>query len=137
MLRTYEGESVEALASGDVEKMMGGFSRLMFAQIPALLQRIPDGQKSSSLVIEAAIAAIGCTMNEPKPVTTTAQVAPVDLDWLDGVLADLDEPLESEAPPEPDQPPQRVTLGVDCSEPLTVSLPDDVLTECETGPTGR
>ena len=25
----------------------------------------------------------------------------------------------------------RVYLGVDCGEPLTVSLPDDVLTECE------
>ena len=28
-------------------------------------------------------------------------------------------------------PPSRVILGVDCSEPLAVSLPDDVLTECE------
>lgn len=131
MLKTYEGESVEASAAGDLEKMMGGFSRFMFAQLPALLQRIPDGQKSSSRVIEAAIAAIGCTLDEPKPVTTTAQIAPVDLDWFDGVLAELGEPPEPEAPPE--LPPQRVTLGVDCSEPLTVSLPDDVLTECETG----
>ena len=32
----------------------------------------------------------------------------------------------------PDDPP-RVVLGVDCSEPLAVSLPDDVLTECEGG----
>ena len=24
-----------------------------------------------------------------------------------------------------------VKLGVDCTEPVTVSLPDDVLTECE------
>ena len=28
-------------------------------------------------------------------------------------------------------PPSRVILGVDCSEPVMVSLPDDVLTECE------
>ncbi|MCZ0954895.1 MAG: hypothetical protein OXJ56_20175 [Rhodospirillaceae bacterium] len=35
--------------------------------------------------------------------------------------------------PEPaaEAPPSRVILGVDCSEPLMVSLPDDVLTECE------
>ena len=33
-------------------------------------------------------------------------------------------------PPEP-KPQSCVTLGVDCSEPLMVSLPDDVLTECE------
>ena len=39
--------------------------------------------------------------------------------------------------PEPtaDQaPPSRVILGVDCSEPLMVSLPDEVLTECEGEP---
>ena len=28
-------------------------------------------------------------------------------------------------------PPTRVILGVDCTGPLTISLPDDVLTECE------
>lgn len=28
--------------------------------------------------------------------------------------------------------PETVELGVDCTEPFTVSLPDDVLTECET-----
>ena len=27
--------------------------------------------------------------------------------------------------------PTRIFLGVDCAEPFTVSLPDDVLTECE------
>ena len=32
---------------------------------------------------------------------------------------------------EPRQGPTRVFLGVDCTKPLTVSLPDDVLTECE------
>lgn len=55
---------------------------------------------------------------------------PVDLDWLDDVMAELDEPPETEAPP-PQVPPERIELGVDCSKPLTVSLPDDVLTECE------
>lgn len=50
---------------------------------------------------------------------------PIDQDWLDDVLAGLDEPTE------PPTPPQRVTLGVDCSKPLTISLPDDVLIECE------
>lgn len=29
------------------------------------------------------------------------------------------------------EPPARVILGVDCSKPLTISLPDDVLIECE------
>ena len=40
---------------------------------------------------------------------------------------------EPEAPiiEEPRQGPTRVFLGVDCTEPFTVSLPDDVLTECE------
>ena len=56
--------------------------------------------------------------------STTTQ--PIDLDWLDDVMSSLDEP--------PELPPARVELGVDCTEPFTVSLPDDVLTECETGP---
>ena len=64
----------------------------------------------------------------PKPPTAAP---PVDLDWLDGVLAGLDEPPAPEAAPEPEPPPAPVELGVDCTEPFTVSLPDDVLTECE------
>lgn len=40
--------------------------------------------------------------------------------------------------PEPEpEPVQRVYLGVDCSKPFMVSLPDDVLTECEREFTGR
>ena len=43
--------------------------------------------------------------------------------------------LPSECEPEPPiveaPPPTRVFLGADCTEPFTVSLPDDVLTECE------
>lgn len=35
------------------------------------------------------------------------------------------------APPLEPPPPEPVEFGVDCSEPLMVSLPDDVLTECE------
>ena len=35
------------------------------------------------------------------------------------------------APNEAQDLPTRVFLGVDCAEPFTVSLPDDVLTECE------
>ncbi len=54
---------------------------------------------------------------EKKPPTIAS---PIDLDWLDEVISGLDEP-----------PPERVELGVDCTEPFTVSLPDDVLTECE------
>ena len=34
LLKTYEGESSEALASRDMEKMIGGFSRFMFAPAP-------------------------------------------------------------------------------------------------------
>ena len=40
------------------------------------------------------------------------------------------------SPPEPaaeQAPPARVILGVDCSKPLTISLPDDVLIDCEQG----
>ena len=42
--------------------------------------------------------------------------------------------------PAPEPEPVTVWLGVDCSsgaEPFTVSLPDDVLTECEGELTGR
>ena len=107
LLRTYEGESVAALASGSLERMMGGFSRFMFSQLPVIFKQFTDAQKSSNRVIESAVAAIGCTVNEPKPVITVAPVAPVDLEWLDGVLETLDE-----------QPPAPVELGVDCAEPF-------------------
>ena len=39
--------------------------------------------------------------------------------------------------PEPEPAPEPVFLGVDCSQVFTVSLPDDVLTECEGELTGR
>ena len=65
----------------------------------------------------AAIVAIECAAREEKPPTDHA---PVDLDWLDGVLSGLDE-----------QTPEPVELGSDCAEPFAVGLPDDVLTECE------
>ena len=55
---------------------------------------------------------------EKKPPTTAA---PVDLEWLDDVMSGLDE-----------RTPESVELGVDCTEPFAVGLPDDVLTECET-----
>ena len=35
------------------------------------------------------------------------------------------------APNEAQDHPTTIFLGVDCTEPFTVSLPDDVLTECE------
>ena len=38
---------------------------------------------------------------------------------------------EPETPIVEAPPPARVFFGVDCSKPFTVSLPDDVLTECE------
>ena len=39
---------------------------------------------------------------------------------------------------EPVKPePIRVFLGVDCSKPFTISLPDDVLTECEMPTEGK
>ncbi|MDE0201389.1 MAG: hypothetical protein OXK73_03020 [Rhodospirillaceae bacterium] len=53
-------------------------------------------------------------------MTTAAPVARADLDRLDRVMSGLDE-----------RAPAPVELGVDCAEPFTVSLPDDVLTECE------
>ena len=131
MLKTYEVESVGALASGDLERMMGGFSRFMFAQLPALFEQFSDERKSSIQIMELALAAIRCTVNEPKPISTAAPApaAPLDQDWLDGVLVDLDEPTAPEAPLS--YPPVHVILGADCGKPLTVSLPDNVLTECE------
>lgn len=42
-----------------------------------------------------------------------------------------DVPAEPEPQPEPVY---RVWLGVDCTKPFMVSLPDDVLTECEAAP---
>lgn len=42
------------------------------------------------------------------------------------------EPPIIEAPP-----PTRVFMGVDCTKPFIVGLPDDVLTECEGEFTGR
>lgn len=46
------------------------------------------------------------------------------------VYVTCEEPLEISGTAEP-EPPTPVELGVDCTEPFTVSLPDDVLTECE------
>ena len=51
------------------------------------------------------------------------------------VYIDCSEPLEivGTAKPEPEPPaPVRVYLGIDCNKPVTISLPDNVLTECET-----
>ena len=123
LFKTYEGESVEALASGSLEKMMGGFSRFMFTQLPAISTRFTDGQKSANQVVESAVAAIECTMNEAKPTITATPVAPVHLDWLDEVMANLDEP------PEPTL--ERAELSIFCTEPFAAYVPDDVLTECE------
>ena len=41
------------------------------------------------------------------------------------------------APNEAQDLPTRIFLGVDCTEPFAVSLPDDVLTECEGELMGR
>ena len=101
--RLYENESVEALRSGSPDGIAAGFSRLMLIQFPTLIDGLHRRQRLSMNVIEAAVAAIGCTVNEPKPVITIDPVRP---------------------PP--------IELGVDCSEPFAVALPDDVLTECET-----
>ena len=123
MLGTYEDESRKVLASQSLGQMAVGFSNFMHKQLPTMVKRFTDLQDSSSRIVEAAVAAIGCTINEPPPVSTVTPTAPLDLDWLDEVMAGLDEPSELQ---------QRVVLGVDCSKPLTISLPDDVLTECET-----
>lgn len=45
-----------------------------------------------------------------------------------GAPEPAENPPTSDSPPDP---PHRVWLGVDCSELFVVSLPDDVLTECE------
>ena len=41
------------------------------------------------------------------------------------------------APNEAQELPTRIFLGVDCDRPLVVSLPDDMLTECEDELMGR
>lgn len=46
-------------------------------------------------------------------------------------VAEDEEPQPNIPAVEMPEPTERVILGVDCSKPLTVSLPDDVLTECE------
>ena len=40
-------------------------------------------------------------------------------------------PAPAPAANEAEDLPTRIFLGVDCTKPLTISLPDDVLTECE------
>ena len=47
------------------------------------------------------------------------------------------EPAPAPAPNEAQDHPTTIFLGVDCTEPFTVSLPDDVLTECEGELMGR
>ena len=123
LARTYEGESEEALRSGSLDGVMTGFSRLIFIQLPTLIDKLHHRQKLSMRLIEIAVAAIGCAVREKKPPTI---IAPIDIEWLDEVMSGLEE-----------QDPPSVDLGVDCSEPFDVSLPDDVLTECESNPKGR
>ena len=117
LLRTYETESRETLANVTMDNAMTGFSRFMFVQLPIMLERLTGTQKMSIRIVESALAAINCAVREEKPPTIAS---PVDLDWLDDVMSELDE-----------RPPERVDLGVDCTEPFVVGLPDDVLTECE------
>ena len=73
---------------------------------------------TDTLFMETSEELIECVAGEEKP---PADADPADLDWLDDVMSGLDEGA-----------PERVELGVDCSEPFVVGLPDDVLTECET-----
>ena len=124
----YAEEGIAAVESGDMERKMLYFVRLVTIQLPetfASINRpsINRHTRKSAGVAESAVAAIECAAREEK---TPANAAPVDLDWLDGVLSELDE-----------QAPEPVELGVDCTEPFTVSLPDDVLTECEDELMGR
>ena len=113
----YATEGIDAVESGSMERKMLYFVRLVTIQLPETLASINLYTRKSTAVVDRAIAAIECAVREEKPPT---DAAPVDLDWLDGVLSGLDE-----------QAPERVELGVDCTEPFTVSLPDGVLTECE------
>ena len=93
-----------------------------FRDVEEILSLVSVYMDTDTLFMESSQDLIEC-------LNQSADAAPADLDWLDDVTAGLDEPPEPEAAPE--LPPQRVTLGVDCDEPLTVGLPDDVLTECE------
>ena len=70
------------------------------------------------------------------PIATTGRHHDADLNKLRaeqfGHVMDYIACAESRQSSELDErPPERIELGVDCSEPLTVSLPDNVLTECE------
>ncbi len=113
----YATEGIDAVESGDMERKMLYFVRLVTVQLPETFASISRYTRKSATVTESAVAAIKCAAREEKP---PANAAPVDLEWLDGVLGGLDE-----------RTPAPVELGVDCTEPFTVGLPDDVLTECE------
>ena len=113
----YAEEGIAAVESGDMERKMLYFVRLVTIQLPETFASINRHTRKSVGVAESAVAAIECAAREEK---TPANAAPVDLDWLDDVMSGLDE-----------QAPERVELGVDCTEPFVVGLPDDVLTECE------
>ena len=113
----YAEEGIAAVESGDMERKMLYFVRLVTIQLPETFASINRHTRKSAGVAESAVAAIECAAREEK---TPANAAPVDLDWLDDVMSGLDE-----------QAPERVELGVDCTEPFMVGLPDDVLTECE------
>ena len=75
---------------------------------------------TDTLFMETSEELIECLGRADEPTGTAALV---DLDWLDDVISDLDEP--------PEPPAARVELGVECTEPFTVSLSDNLLTECE------
>ena len=130
LLDTYEAESREVFANLTMDSAAASLSRFMFVQVPTAFERLTSNQRMSIRIATAAMAAVRCVQNEPKPITTAAPAVPIELEWLDEVMAGLDEPSEPEAPPEPPQ--ERVFLGVNCTKPLTISLPGDVLTECET-----
>ena len=76
LTRLYENESVEALRSGTPDGIASGFSRLMLIQLPTLIDGLHRRQRLSMDVIESAVAAIGCTVNEPKPVIAIDPVRP-------------------------------------------------------------
>ena len=70
-----------------------------------------------------------------KPMTTTMKLG---VAMFAAALLAAPAMAEDHEEREPDAPtveapddPARIVLGVDCTQPLTVSLPDDVLTECE------
>ncbi len=133
LTEAYAEDGTAAVASQDMERQMLYFVRLVRVQLPETLASFMRYTRKSTAYADSATAAIVCALDEAEPITTAA---PVDLDQFNDWVESLEEGPAPETPPSP----ARVHLGLDCAPGVdangdvvayAVSLPDDVLTECE------